>query len=284
MSKERMLKRICCIFLCVCLCLSLCACKSKNAKAVEQAINDIGEVTLEREALISSAEELYSSLTDEEKETIENYQVLTDARHAWNDLAVEQVQTLIADIGVVSLGSNDQIEAARSAYEALAEELQAKVLNLSKLTDAEADYAFLVYLDANALKDCQPINAYKANLYNNDIQTWFGDEESTTILLLCFYLQGITDKQYDSEKADILNTVVCINREDKRVDLYCPYGDGEVMGIQYRPSKGTAQIGIAKTDLTFEEFLQLLVDGAVIDEYKAVPTKNISQFMSMLRG
>lgn len=280
-----MLKRFFCLLLCVCLCLSLCACfKSKQVKSVEQAITDIGEVTLERETLITSAEELYNSLPDEEKEKVENYQVLTDARLAWDALAVEQVETLIANIGTVSLDSADKIEAARTAYDALTEELQAKVCNLGKLTEVEADYAFLVYLDANAIQDRQPINAYKANLYNNDIQTWFGDEESTTILLLCFYLQGITDKQYDSEKADILKTFVCINREDKRVDLYCPYGDGEFMGIQYWPSKGTAQIGFAKTDLTFEEFLQLLVDGAVIDEHKAVPTKNISQFMSMLRG
>lgn len=68
------MKKIISLAMCLILLLSLCACgKSKQAKAVEEQISTIGDVSLEKEATILSTLENYNQLSDAEKETVENY-------------------------------------------------------------------------------------------------------------------------------------------------------------------------------------------------------------------
>ena len=70
------MKKIISLAMCLILLLSLCACgKSKQAKAVEEQISTIGDVSLEKEATILSTLENYNQLSDAEKETVENYSI-----------------------------------------------------------------------------------------------------------------------------------------------------------------------------------------------------------------
>lgn len=70
---------------------SLFACgKSKDVRAAEDAINAIGEVTLDSEIAIQAAEKLYGILTDSEKSNVENRLQLVDAREAFDILKAEE--------------------------------------------------------------------------------------------------------------------------------------------------------------------------------------------------
>lgn len=64
--------------------------KSEMVKATETAIADIGDVTLESEDSIKKAESIFNSLTDREKEQVDNRIVLIDARNQYEKLLEEQ--------------------------------------------------------------------------------------------------------------------------------------------------------------------------------------------------
>lgn len=64
--------------------------KSEMVKAAETAIADIGDVTLESEDSIKKAESIFNSLTDREKEQVDNRIVLIDARNQYEKLLEEQ--------------------------------------------------------------------------------------------------------------------------------------------------------------------------------------------------
>ena len=277
------MKRVFCFFLCVVLCFSLCACKSKETKAAEAAIEAIGEVTLDSEELIVTAEDMYDALTPEDQEQVENYDLLLEARETYDTLCVEQVVALIDEIGEVTLDSGAKIDAARNAYEALPTALKGRVSNYFDLEDAEERLAFLQHLDANTIKNYQPINAKNLNQLDHPITTWYENANGRAILTVLFQIQGISDKQIESSKTKMTKQYVCICEDDNRVDIYAPYGDGEIMGIQYWPEKGTAQIGTVKTDLDITEYLDLMVEGGVVDGYKSVGVVEIYNVLNILK-
>ena len=63
------------------MCLSLCACgKSSAAKAVDEMILAIGEVTSDSASAIEAAVEAYDALSAKDQESIENYAVLQNAQ------------------------------------------------------------------------------------------------------------------------------------------------------------------------------------------------------------
>ena len=124
------------------------------AKAAEDLIDAIGEVTLESGDAIEAAREAYDALTDTQKELVKNYEKLTAAEEAYTALvdaaAAKAVDDLIDAIGEVTLESGDAIKAARAAYDALTDTQKELVKNYEKLTAAEEAYTALV--DAAAAK------------------------------------------------------------------------------------------------------------------------------------
>lgn len=87
------MKRFIIYLLVIVMALSLCACgKSEAVKAAEEAINNIGNVTLDSESVIKNAEKLYNVLTDAEKAEVENRLTLVDAREAYDALLEEQAE------------------------------------------------------------------------------------------------------------------------------------------------------------------------------------------------
>ena len=122
------------------------------ADGVEELIAAIGtvELTDECEALIKAAESAYARLTDHQKDIVENYGVLTQARSEYDALnadkeAVDAVIKAIDDIGTVEY-SNEclaKIEAAKEAFGLLREDLQGRVTNADKIAFSEERYAQL---------------------------------------------------------------------------------------------------------------------------------------------
>ena len=116
----------------------------KAAKAVDEKIDAIGQVTLESEEAIVAARAAYEALTEAQQAEVKNYDKLTAAEARLADLkAAKAVDDMIDAIGEVTLESESAIDAARAAYEALTEAQQAEVKSYDKLTAAEARLAVL---------------------------------------------------------------------------------------------------------------------------------------------
>ena len=117
----------------------------KAAKAVDDMIDAIGEVTLESEGAIDAARAAYEALTEAQQAEVKSYDKLIAAEARLAVLKpAKPVEKLIDAIGEVTLGSESAIAAARTAYDNLTEAQQAEVKNYDKLTAAEAAYARLL--------------------------------------------------------------------------------------------------------------------------------------------
>ena len=118
------------------------------AKAVDDLIDAIGEVTLESGDAIKAARAAYDALTDTQKELVKNYEELTAAEEAYTALvdaaAAKAVDDLIDAIGEVTADSGDAIKAARAAYDALTDTQKDLVKNYEKLLAAEELYEELM--------------------------------------------------------------------------------------------------------------------------------------------
>ena len=126
----------------------------KAAKAVDDQIDAIGEVTLESESAIDAARNAYDALTEAQQAEVRNYDKLTAAEARLAVLKpAKPVEKLIDAIGEVTLGSESAIAAARNAYDALTEAQQAEVKNYGKLTAAEAEYARLLAEQSKRLQE-----------------------------------------------------------------------------------------------------------------------------------
>ncbi|MFR5601114.1 MAG: hypothetical protein ACLTKI_01550 [Lachnospiraceae bacterium] len=122
-----------------------------EAQKVEDLITAIGTVTLESREAIDAAAAAYESAPAEVQALVENASALDAAEGTWNDLQVAQVVELINAIGTVTIESSDSIEAAKTAFDALSGENQAKVENQSTLEEAEEQVKALKQEQAAAL-------------------------------------------------------------------------------------------------------------------------------------
>lgn len=124
-----------------------------KVKAVEDAINNIGSVTLDSLGAIENAEALFNALSEELKLEVstEAKEKLTSARNTYDELkakdeadtnAANAVVTLINNIGSVTLDSESAIKAAEDALQALTADQLAKVSKEAKdkLTNARETY------------------------------------------------------------------------------------------------------------------------------------------------
>ena len=128
------------------LCLALTGCgQSEEAKAADELIAAIGEVTLESEAQIIEAEEAVAALSEEDRNSLKNDQTLTDARAAYEALVVDQaaseVEEAISAIGTVTLESGEAIQNARKGSVIILVAVYAGLAHcdLAKLNDSELD-------------------------------------------------------------------------------------------------------------------------------------------------
>ena len=119
------------------------------AQAVDELILAIGEVTKDSKEAIEAARAAYDALTDAQKEIVENDDILAEAEKAYQAIldaekaeadkkAADAVIALIDAIGTVTTESEEAIEAARAAYDALTDDQKALVTNYETLVQAEA--------------------------------------------------------------------------------------------------------------------------------------------------
>ena len=77
------------LVLAICFTLNGCGGQSEAAKALDEKILTLGEITIESKELLEEVEAEYASLTDKEKKSIENIQVLKDARQKYDAIQAE---------------------------------------------------------------------------------------------------------------------------------------------------------------------------------------------------
>ena len=121
------------LLLCALMVLSLTGCTSSAVKNTQSLIDAIGEVTAESGEAIIAAEEAYAKLSDKEKESLPNADLLSAAREKLDILLTED---LIAAIGNVTAESEAAVEAAEKAFDALTEKAKERVSNTSVLKEA----------------------------------------------------------------------------------------------------------------------------------------------------
>ena len=119
---------------------------------VESLIDAIGVVTIDSRDEIETARKAYDALTDTQKNLVTNYAKLTAAEERLEQIkedieAADEVIRLIKKIGEVTLDSEDDIEAARLAYNALTNAQKRLVTNYSVLKEAEEEFAELEKAD-----------------------------------------------------------------------------------------------------------------------------------------
>ena len=153
-----MRKKMLVILLSLSLALSLSACgKSEAAQAVDDQIEAIGEVSLESEAAITAAEEAVEGLAEEDREQLDNVEMLEQARADYENLVLKsqaaEVEAAISAIGTVTLESADAIKSARSLYDGSSAEVQALVENAADLDAAEAELTSLQVEEVTGMID-----------------------------------------------------------------------------------------------------------------------------------
>lgn len=111
------MKRFIFIALVVIVLLASIACgKSEMVEAAEEAIVNIGNVTLESEAAIKTAESIFNGLTDREKEQVENRIDLIEARNQYEKLIEEQQRQEELRAAEEEKKINDEIQEAVDAF------------------------------------------------------------------------------------------------------------------------------------------------------------------------
>ena len=136
------MKKVIALLLAMLMTLSLAGCgQSAESKAADALISAIGDVSLDSKTAIEAAEEAVAALTDEDRKTLKNGQLLTDAREKLEGLIAEDeaenIMSAIDDIRDVTLDSGERLDAVRRLYESAAANVKKLVTNSDKLVEAE---------------------------------------------------------------------------------------------------------------------------------------------------
>lgn len=135
------MRKICLLPLIATLFFTLAACgKSESAQAVDDMISSLEVVDETSKTAIEEVEAAYNALSDKDKETLENYALLEEARSTFDQLMAEKAITAIDWIGYVTENSWDDIQNARQIYDTLTDAQQELVSNYSDLSSAEEQF------------------------------------------------------------------------------------------------------------------------------------------------
>ena len=115
----------------------------KSVEDVIDLIDDIGTVTLKSEDKIEAAREAYDALSNEEQKRVTNYDELVAAEEKFAELKKAEdekkanaVEELIDEITIGSATFEEDVAAAKDAYDALTADQKKLVENYSELADA----------------------------------------------------------------------------------------------------------------------------------------------------
>ncbi len=274
-----MKRAIVCICLAVLLISLLSACGMGAVKETEAAIDAIGTVSLDSAEAIANARALYDALKENKKEKVVNYKLLEIAEGSLRDLQIQHVESLIEVIGTDMAVDQKAVKAARKAFDALDADMQSQVQNLDTLLEAEKKVEMLKHISDYAISNYQRIGTRRAKVFNESALGWYGLEDKCATAYICFTLQGDEEHTIDINKIGF-DVYACVNKSYDRFDIYDKTKDGKVMCIQYWPSKDRAQVGTIETELSMQEYMDLLVAGGVVSSYKKISFESITRVLN----
>ncbi len=114
-------------------CALLAGCQSSAVKTVNDLTSQLDVTDPDRD-LVEQIREGYEALSPEEKEKIENLDILAEAEER---LAALDMDAMIQGLGNITLDSADAVAAARAAYDQLDPQIRQYVTGLDVLTAAE---------------------------------------------------------------------------------------------------------------------------------------------------
>lgn len=136
--------------------------KSKPAKTTDKLILEIGDVSLDSEDNIREAENYYESLSEGQKDEVENYKLLVDARNQYDRLVQEeknkelkdQLEQKIGELLEQEVRTQKDVDYIIETYESLPEELQETVKNKDSIETIKelTEYEKVAVAAVNALK------------------------------------------------------------------------------------------------------------------------------------
>lgn len=214
------MKKVVALFLALSMVFALCGCgKSEDAQAVDDLILSIGNVSIDSNEAIATAEEAYNALTAEQKKEVENYDKLEAAA---DELYKLRLRALIDDITLFNAASEDVCLYVSTAWDNVGSDkvllmLQtAALFNLKDKTVAEYVNIFSLATGKEVSeKDVLQLLAAAAQAFNpgalewfNDIPTtkWVSEEEQLKTLRICEkYNEQV---KYVKENGDLLTAAV----------------------------------------------------------------------------
>lgn len=274
------MKRAMAILLLLCIVLSFCGCiKSKAVLATETAIESIGDVTIDSGDDIAEAEEMFYSLSRKEQDSVEGYYKLEKARKSYNKLCVDAAEKNISNIGEVTIDSGIKIADARAFYDSLDSDLKADVRNYDKLEAAEKLYDKALLVDSILIKNYEQIsNTVLSELVSiRTAYEWYYSTYLAAVLYALTTTYATSNKIISTNDVDLGNSYVAICRSDNRVDIYFRCGDNMIYGMQCWPSRGYVQAGTVESNMLITEYVDLLSEGNIIDEYTHIPISDLSE-------
>lgn len=143
---------------------------------IENAIESIGEVTLDSESTISTARKLYDQVDAQTQKSISNYDILTQAEENLSQLKVEHVTESIAAINVDKLTLDDEstVKSVQAEFNKLTNDEKAQVENSQVISDANGRLAELKKEEQERLK------AEKEKELNNALAKLQKEEDKVT--------------------------------------------------------------------------------------------------------
>ncbi len=156
------------------LAMFICGCgKSSAAKQVDELILKIGTVTNESGDKIQEAEKKYDALTENQKDEVENYAVLKEAREDFNNINIQaQIEEKIDELSKKDVRKQSDIEELEDLYSKLSDEQKANV-NDGKGIDPVIQLTDIEKCALSAVK------TLKSNLKNGDSLTLDSIEVAT---------------------------------------------------------------------------------------------------------
>lgn len=220
-------KKIVCLLLCSIFLLT--GCKSEEAKAVDDAILSIGQVSSENTQAVKDVYAMYEALTEEQKEEVENFNILNEANNLVAAMEFDaMVETLIQDIAQKNIFTFEKVDALQAQYDQLLQSQKDLVNNADLLDEArekvyanilaEADrnYSEMLFSEAYQLylqlpQDYPGLDESKFAVCKrlNDVSRTWVPRDSASI--------GIDSVEYTPFYASFtlaVNTDYCTNVED----------------------------------------------------------------------
>lgn len=171
LTEGKMKRKIILLVVCIITAFCLCGCTSSAAKSTMELINQIGEVTNDSIVSIEKANRAYDALSEKDKGSVSNYNILLDANEALSGIAFsDKICELNTDS--ISIGDFDSLVEMYDEYTNLSSTAKEYVNNISDLSNMVAESVVLKvqsYKNDELDNAWTVLNQYKGMLTDNQL-------------------------------------------------------------------------------------------------------------------